>query len=298
MKLEDVQKNYVCYTIKARAFGLLKTDVEQTNAVASSIQEQPLVARVQISRLGSAVPYHRKLVAIQARARNALATHSIVFGDDVWRLVPKNLLMPAVRELASIKKTFTAELDAFLKIAPALIAQEASARPSLAPHLPTVDELRDAYSLVLMYRAVDSADFSMLDGELAPLGASMSKIAAQRVVASYEEGLAELRQRLAAELTNFIVKMRAYDGRVTRMGNGAKASRLGAFRDTTVTHLQGMTRLFNACEGSTADADALLPLTADALRADGQLRASATTSAIGLLEHIGYSAPEELSDAA
>lgn len=239
---DAVRESAMLARIRCKALGLTRTDKDASRRAVADHQSVEGAARVVVSRLPGVDDLHRRIVAAQNAARQALHDVSAPWdGDDGARLLPNARYLPLLDTLGPIRTEFDAAMSELTHQADAIIAQAKANLGGFNVDVPTRDELIGAYSLEDLFQPVpDSSAFRSLPQEV------QEKLARQldaQVASAVDAANRDTLERLLKPTLHLAERLRAFAERERALANGEAVGRHGVFRDSVLGNLQGLVRV-------------------------------------------------------
>ena len=219
-------------SVRTTALGLTRTDKSASYDTERDHHALPGIARVSVSRLAGAEQKVRDIRAAQVQARECLNRLTTAWGEGGrQRLLPNTNIEKFLKEWSPVKDGFDRLVGDLNNAAPDLIAQAEANLGSFDVAPPTVEEIRDAFSLDFdLVPIPDSASYtsSNLDERLEEV---LRERFEAHVSAAYQQAQSDALQRVAVPLGNLVERMTAYDKREVEKAKGIDVGREGVFRD-------------------------------------------------------------------
>jgi len=278
--------------IKTTALGLTRTDKRASAQSAQAHHAHSGAARVSVNRLAGADDLHKDITALQEAIRVNLAAYTTSWGTTGRRLLPNANFDPWIREHARLQEEFNGKVETLKAEAPALVQKAATALGQYDIQPPSVDEIRNAYSVRYGLEPIpDSKQFTNLPPGVEEILRQQFEM---NISTAYQEAQLDAMSRLAKPLEALVERISAYDDREAAIARGEEPGKSGIFRDTLIGNIQDIGAVFSSFNllgdpTMTKISDKLklfMTVSPDDLRKNDQLRNSAKTQAATLIEEL------------
>jgi hypothetical protein len=291
--VETLRETATLVRVKIKALGIGRTDKTASADLTEQKRATPGASKVVVSRLPGAEKYHRDIVNAQSKARTELWKLSRQYDEDGWRIMGNDKVEALMAALGDANSEFKAALAAMSENAETIVREAEANKGDFDVTIPTVDELKTAYTLDIDFMPVpDAAEYRNLPSSFE---AKIRKKTTRTTAESYARGQAEALGRLLNPLENFVERMLAYDERVEQGFERGTKDRTGEFRNSLIDKVKAIgseLRSFNLdrdprWEALADQIDTLSgSVTADDLRQDHRLRKRSREQAKAVLDTV------------
>lgn len=231
-------------SIKASTLGMKRQDKEAAKMSERDHNAMSGIASVSISRLAGAEDRIKNIVSIQREAREILYGYTTAWGDR--RLLPNTMLEKFMVDWGKQKTTFDEEVNRLSYDAPELIEKAQANKGNFKVDIPTVEEIRGAFSLEFAIEAVPDVSQFQTSGLDKAVEKQMKEIFERNIQAAYTDAQADAVRRVAKPLQTLVERMEAYNQKEIDQAKGLTTGRQGFFRDTIVSNVQELAEVFGA----------------------------------------------------
>lgn len=274
-------------TVKATALGLWRADKQASLESDRAHGAKAGAGKTSASRFAGAEGRIKEITDEQQAGRDCLKGRTTAWGER--RLLPNTNIEPFLKEWMPIKARFDAKVQALADDAPRLINEALYNKGSYNVEPPTIDEIRDAYSLEFTMEAIpDASKFQSSNLDKA-VEAELKRRFEADIAGAYQQAQKDALKRLAEPLGNFVKRVGEFDHKLDTDGKGAR------LYESVITNVQDIANVFASfnltgdpsMDKLTQELDIFRGVDIEALKGSKDLRDATSRKAQAILEGLG-----------
>lgn len=229
--------------VTTTSLGLGRTDKQASKETERDHDAADADARVTVNRLAGAKDRVKEIRNVQRQAQETLTKYTTAWSDK--RLLPNVNIQKFMEEWHKAKAEHERLVAKLVEDAPALIekAQEKLGTFDVAP--PTVDEIRDAFSLDFKIDQIPDATHFKSSGLDQQIEAALKRRFEADIAAAYQHAQRDAIERLAEPLKKLAEKMEGWNEREAQKARGVDVGREGSFQESIITNVTEIGEVFS-----------------------------------------------------